>query len=547
MTGTENWSVTAGAAASFDLTPNSGSATAGTPFDVTVTAYDAYGNIATGYTGIVHFSSTDLNATLPGDYTFTISDSGSHTFITGITLRTSGGRTVTAADTVDADLTGTETWTVTAGAADSLDLTPNGGSTPPGTAFDAIVTAHDAYGNIATGYTGTVRFTSTDNNAILPADYTFTISDSGSHTFTAGITLLTSGDQTVTAADTVYATMTDTQTWSVSAASAASMNITPAGGSTTAGSPFDITVTVYDAYGNIATGYTGTVRFTSTDNNAILPADYTFTVSDNGTHTFAAGVTLRTSGGRSVTAADTANAGLTATETWTVTAAAADSLDLTPNGGSTTAGSAFDVTVTAHDAYGNIATGYTGILHFSSTDLNATLPADYTFTVSDNGTHTFAAGITLRTTGSRTVTAADTVNAALVNAETWSVGAGVVDHYTVASDDYSQRATVPFTVTVTARDAFGNQVSVNGVSVTMSSSVSSLVFDGNGDGTFGQMGDDVALLTAGTFDIQAKARSAAEGLSRSLLPMSTAGQVPASRTRSRTSAVSSPPPPTGRQ
>jgi len=35
------------------------------------------------------------------------------------------------------------------------------------------VTASDAYGNLATKYTGTVHFTSSDGSATLPADYTF--------------------------------------------------------------------------------------------------------------------------------------------------------------------------------------------------------------------------------------------------------------------------------------------------------------------------------------------------------------------------------------
>ena len=56
-----------------------------------------------------------------------------------------------------------------------------------------------------------------------------------------------------------------------------------------------------------------------------------------------------------------------------------------------TAGNAFNVTVEAEDASNHLATGYTGTIHFSlgSTDAGATLPADYTFTASDHGKHTF--------------------------------------------------------------------------------------------------------------------------------------------------------------
>ena len=41
-------------------------------------------------------------------------------------------------------------------------------SSTAGTAFDVIVTALDAYGNTATGYTGTVHFTGADGQALLP-------------------------------------------------------------------------------------------------------------------------------------------------------------------------------------------------------------------------------------------------------------------------------------------------------------------------------------------------------------------------------------------
>jgi hypothetical protein len=52
---------------------------------------------------------------------------------------------------------------------------------------------------------------------------------------------------------------------------------------------------------------------------------------------------------------------------------------------------AYTFTVTAVDAYGNVATGYTGTVHFSSDESHADLPADYTFTAADAGTHTFSA------------------------------------------------------------------------------------------------------------------------------------------------------------
>jgi hypothetical protein len=74
-----------------------------------------------------------------------------------------------------------------------------------------------------------------------------------------------------------------------------------------------VTLTVYDAYGNVATGYTGTVHFSSSDGKAALPANYTFTAADAGVHTFTKMI-LRTKGTQSLKVTDTLNSGLSATD-----------------------------------------------------------------------------------------------------------------------------------------------------------------------------------------------------------------------------------------
>src|SRR4029077_3524862 len=143
-----------------------------------------------------------------------------------------------------------------------------------GTAFNVTLTAKDAFGNTATGYTGTVHFTSSDGQAVLPANYAFTAGDAGIHTFSA--TLKTAGSRSVTATDTAAGSTTGSATVSVSAAAASTYQVS-APSSATAGSSVNVTVSAKDAFGNTATGYTGTVHFTSSDGQAVLPANYTFT------------------------------------------------------------------------------------------------------------------------------------------------------------------------------------------------------------------------------------------------------------------------------
>jgi hypothetical protein len=128
-----------------------------------------------------------------------------------------------------------------------------------------------------------------------------------------------------------------------------------------------ISATARDAFGNVAKTYTGTVHFTSTDAQAVLPADYTFVSGDNGVHSFS--VTLKTAGTQSITATDKTTATITGTESGiAVAAAAAGSFVVSGFPTSITAGISGTITVTAHDAFGNVATGYGGTVHFTSTD-----------------------------------------------------------------------------------------------------------------------------------------------------------------------------------
>jgi sugar lactone lactonase YvrE len=90
-------------------------------------------------------------------------------------------------------------------------------------------------------------------------------------------------------------------------------------------------------------------------------------------------------------------------------------------------GTAFDLTVTALDLYGNLDTNYQGTVTFSTTDPDSgvVLPADYTFTTGggDNGVHTFSGGVTLVTVGDQTLTVTDKVSG-IAGSATITVGPG---------------------------------------------------------------------------------------------------------------------------
>ena len=175
-----------------------------------------------------------------------------------------------------------------------LDVTSIPDPATAGAACDVVVAAREPVpNNVATGYRGTIQFTSSDPAAVLPADYTFTGLDAGTNTFADGVILKTPGSRWVKATDMAHASITGMQAvdreepgalhhFTVSAPQAT----TVAGVALTT----SLTLTAYDAYSNVKTDYTGTVTITSSDPLATKPGPYAFTTGiagDNGVHTFA--------------------------------------------------------------------------------------------------------------------------------------------------------------------------------------------------------------------------------------------------------------------
>src|SRR5256712_710921 len=189
----------------------------------------------------------------------------------------------------------------------TLQLSASTATPTAGQAFSMTVTAKNSDGTTATGYTGTVHFTSSDSSSgvVLPADSTLT---NGQGTFSA--TLTTAGSQSITGTDTVTASITGKLTVNVGPAGAASLILDAPSGAK-AGQAFAVTVILKDQYGNVATGSRRTVHFATRDPlpTVVLPADYPFTAADAGTHPFS--VTLWTPPSETISATDTANASLT--------------------------------------------------------------------------------------------------------------------------------------------------------------------------------------------------------------------------------------------
>jgi hypothetical protein len=146
------------------------------------------------------------------------------------------------------------------------------------------VTARDQFGNTAPSYRGTVHFSVSGplvafnqpnelypgydrnkNYRELPADYTFTAADGGTHTFASSLRIMAAGNQTLTAADTATTTIKGTQTVAISHDTFIDIDVLSPTAPKSAYLNLlvprtRLTVAAFDAWGNIATDTSGTVN-----------------------------------------------------------------------------------------------------------------------------------------------------------------------------------------------------------------------------------------------------------------------------------------------
>ena len=141
-------------------TDGSSGVAAGAPLDAQVMAPSP------NYTGTVHFISTDPNASLPADKTFSASDLGVAILVGGVILHTPGMQTVSAVDVATGQVIWSETYLVVVPAVVTPPQTtvrlslPS--STVAGTPLTAQVQALDPNGRINPNYQGLVVFSSSD-------------------------------------------------------------------------------------------------------------------------------------------------------------------------------------------------------------------------------------------------------------------------------------------------------------------------------------------------------------------------------------------------
>jgi len=474
--------VASATASKFALAATTAAPTAGEADNLTVTALDAYGNLATTYTGSHNLTFSGAATIGTNKPTVTNSSGAAIAFGTATAISFSAGvATVTASKngamtlykaespsiTVsDGTVTTAAPLVVTVASTTAAKFALAAATVTPtaGEADNLTVTAQDTYGNTATSYTGAHNLTFSGASASPSGTVPTVTSSAGSEIafggsttlgFSAGVAtvaaskngamkLYKSGATSITATDGALLTPTPLAV-TVAAASAARFTLSASVTSLTAGGSSNLTTTALDAYGNVATGYTSSHNLIFSG-AATIGANKPTVVSSGGTATafgtatainFTAGVAtvtssknglmkLYASGEADIEVSDGSISTAAPLEV-TVAAAAVSKLVLAAATLTPTAGIADNLTVTAQDTYGNTAPSYTGSHSLTFTGASAS-PDGTVATVSDSSGADVAFGTAMPIAFSSGVaTASGTKNGAMKLYKTGSTSVNVSD------------------------------------------------------------------------------------------------------------------------
>lgn len=342
---------------------------AGTPFDIQVTAQDAFDNTVVAFTGTVEITSTG-----------TLSSGGGTTasFVSGVL----SPHSVTITNTGTFDITATNSSGPETGTSNAFAVQPGslnnylieaagGGSIPSQTAgvpFDIQITARDINNNTVTAFTGTVDISST---GILLSGSGTTSNFSSGVLASHSVSISNAGSFTVTATTTAGSETGSSNSFSVDPGPLDHFDVEEGGGGSIptqiAQESFGLQITAKDFYENTVTSFTGTVDVTSTG---------TLTLGGGTTAPFVSGVLDP----HDVRISNTGTFTITATRTGSGETGTSNAFDVEPgplhnflveaDGGGPIGTQAvalqFDIQITARDIANNTVTDFTGTVDVSS-------------------------------------------------------------------------------------------------------------------------------------------------------------------------------------
>ncbi|WP_390568119.1 beta strand repeat-containing protein, partial [Zavarzinella formosa] len=431
--------------------------TAGSLFDVQVSAEDDFGNVDTSYTGQV----TILLPGSPGGAflggTLSVNAVNGVADFSNLQITKAGlGYQLDVSGDDFASVT-TDPFEIKAGAATQLAVTTSPDKVIANAGFSLTVTAEDNFGNTDTTFVSPITVSTHHPMGGVTLGGNLTVTPvNGVATF-AGLTLDRIGqtDFTFQGGALTLGTNTFVQ------ATGDRFAFTSVPPTVFAGRAFGVTLSLQDSFGTVDNTFNGPVNIALTSGPAGAVLSGTLTANAvSGVVTFS-NLTLSKAGtGFTLGAFGSADLLAAVSDPITVAAAPAPTTHLgvtVPGMTSIDAGSAVIVTVNALTAKNTVDANYVGTVHFISTDKHAILPPDYTFTPGDHGTQTFP--VTLETAGKLTVTVTE-VGKATVKGTTpaITVAPALANVLAVTGSVAPVSVGTARTITVSAMDAFGNRV-----------------------------------------------------------------------------------------
>lgn len=352
-----------------------------------------------------------------------------------------------------------------------------------GDSFSIEIKALDGGNNLVTGFSGSVVLTSNGDLTGEPdTTANFTLGLLASHS----VQLTSTGNLFIRAQETNGTVVSESNTFNVSpaAADADSSIVTSDKSSITAdgSSRAIITVQLKDRFGNNLEAGGDNVTLSTT-------AGTLSSVTDNGDGTYFATLTSST---------DTETAEISGTVNSNAITSGNAFVDFVPGGldhfaveadgggniGTQTAGQSFLIQVTAQDANNNTAMNFTGTVDITS-DKGILSGGGTTASFSSGvlSSHTIA----IRESGSATITVTNSDGTQTGTSNSFTVNPGPADVTTTtitSTDRFIQNdGTSSTTITVQAKDQFGNNLTSGGATVELTTSAGTLSSSASGSGT----------------------------------------------------------------
>jgi hypothetical protein len=434
------------------------SITAGSAFGLTADVEDVYGNIVTGYSGNVTLSLA--GGPTGGSLLGALSEpaTGGVATFSGLSIDQAGSSYVLQAQASGIASAETPGISITPASPAQLVLTSQpANSITAGNAFGLTVNVEDAYGNVVTGYSGTVTLGLTGGNLLG----TLSESATGGVATFFGLSIdeAGTGDQLQASAPGLAPTESDAFTVTPAAAAQLVVESAPPP-SIMAGTAFGLTVDAEDAYGNLVTGYSGSIALTlaGTTTGGKLLGTLNASAS-SGVATFS-GLSIDEAG--EGYAIDASASGLTPATTTTVGVTPAAPAQIVFNSGhlaTVTAGESFGVSLSVEDAYGNLETSYNGSVTIAvAGGPTGSHPGDPTTAAASGGLVTFS-GLDLTRAGSGYTIDATIGNLIAAQSVAFTVSPAAPAQLVILQQPpATNTAGAAFDVDVAVEDAFGNLV-----------------------------------------------------------------------------------------